>query len=74
MEKEKTLSAPVAAKYDLVGINPCRASIVVKNNRIEVDFTTMSLEQADKLVADGCKYLQKKGTSAPSQAPFAVGK
>lgn len=57
---EDTLSAAVAAKYNLVGHLPQKYVLGKNMNSIEVDFRTMTIEQADKLVAKGFKGLVLK--------------
>jgi hypothetical protein len=59
----KTLSANVAAKYDLLNIAP--GAYAIPGFGI-VDLTAISLDKADKLVARGFPYLVLK---TPAKAP-----
>lgn len=65
---ENTLSPAVAEKYKLVDHVPQKYALGKAFNHIEVDFRTMSLDQADKLVAKGFKGLVPKGSAHPDTA------
>ncbi|MNT02719.1 hypothetical protein D3C72_1372260 [compost metagenome] len=54
---ELGLPNEVAAKYELVEIQPSRYFIPGHG---EFDFSTISLTQADRLFQEGCKYLKLK--------------
>lgn len=63
---QKTLSPVVADKYNLVGIPAGRTILPRRFGSLEVDFSTMTLEQADKLAAlPEFPYLKVKKPAAP---------
>ncbi|MBA3899388.1 MAG: hypothetical protein H0X62_04120 [Bacteroidetes bacterium] len=49
----------VAEKYKAT-ITPTIVLAMIKGERVEINMTTINLAQADKLVADGFKYLKVK--------------
>lgn len=70
MADVKTLSPAVAAKYELVGLQPGKVILPARFDRKEVDFSTMTLAEADALVEKfkdvpgGFSYLKLKTASS----------
>lgn len=64
----KMLSDEVAAKYDLKGVSGGKCILPERYGRKTVDFSTMTLAQAEELVKlEGFPYLVAKRTTAPAQ-------
>lgn len=62
MEKQKEtpkISPAIEGQFEMVGILP--GIVIIKGQ--EVDFTKISLEQAEELHKNGCRYLKKKATA-----------
>lgn len=74
MDKGKTapqpkleLSADLKGKYELVDTHAGPAVVNTNKGPQTVDFRTITAEQADQLIADGCKAI-KKVESKPAPA------
>ena len=59
-KKENTLSPHLKDRYELVGLKPGPANVPLKDNkRQDIDTRIMTAEQADALIAAGCKHIKK---------------
>lgn len=66
-ETKKELSEAIAAKYKLVGMNNGGELILsAAMGRKRIDLSTMTVEEADKLVEAGFKYLQPINATKPA--------
>jgi hypothetical protein len=75
------LSKELEGKYELVDVHAGPAIVntyTVKNGKQimvpnQVDFRTMTAEEADKLIAQGCTAIKKKEVEKKTPAPAASG-